>query len=118
MFLPNTSCTLHSRTDTQDIYGTYTFLPPKLKVPCGVTQMDLVVKKTSVRADSSASRGRAEEEIGLARLLFSKTVVIREGDVVEILGQVIEVSRIFPRLDILGQLDHVQVDFRKGALPA
>lgn len=118
MFKPNATCTLYSRTDEQDVYGVYSFLPPKMNTPCAVVQMDLVVKKTSVRADSSASRGRAEEEIGLVRLLFPSTVSIQEYDVVEINGVVIEVIRIFPRRDVLGKVDHYQVDFRKGALPS
>jgi hypothetical protein len=117
MFIPNATCELYSRTDIQDVYGDFSFLPPQQNVPCAVVQMDLVVKKTSVRADSSASRGRAEEEIGLVRLLFPVTVSVKEGDIVAVDGQVVEVIRIFPRRDITGKLDHYQVDFRKGALP-
>lgn len=117
MFIPNTTCRLYSRTDTQDLYGQYSFAAP-VTVGCSVVQMDLVVKKTSVRADSSASRGRAEEEIGLVRLLFPTSTSVKEGDVCEVDGYAIEVIRIFPRRNTVGQLDHYQVDFRKGALPA
>jgi hypothetical protein len=117
MFIPNTTCQLYNRTDEQNIYATYIYLPPRT-VACAITEMDLSVKKTSVRADSSASRGRAEEEMGLARLLFPADTVIREGDIVTIDFEVLEVSRIFARRDVLGRMDHKQVDFRKGALPA
>jgi hypothetical protein len=117
MFLPNQSCKLYRRTDKQDVYGNYSYKAP-VTVPCTVTLMDLNVKKTSVRADSSASRGRAEEEIGLARLLFPASTVVNEGDVVSVDGEVLEVIRLFPRRDVLGRPDHLQVDFRRGALPS
>lgn len=117
MFRPNTHCLLFVRSDTQDLYGSYTFDDP-ITVPCTVVAMDLKVTKTSVRADSSASRGRAEEEIGTARILFKADATIKEGDQVQMDGNTLDCTRIFQRHDVLGKIDHLQVDFRKGAVPA
>lgn len=116
MFRPNTYCYVYQRSDEQDAYAQFTYSQP-IKTPCSVTQMDLKVAKTSVRADSSASRGRAEEEIGMARLLFLPNAVLREGDIVTIDGNALEVMRIFQRHDVNGKVDHLQVDLRKGMFP-
>lgn len=117
MFIPNATCRLYRHTNIKDLYGAYVFDAP-VTVRCSVISLDLKVAKTSVRVDSSASRGRAEEEVGLATLLFLPNTQITEGDVVQVDGQVLEVIRLFPRRDVLGKVDHITVDLRKGALPA
>ncbi len=116
MFIPNTYCLKYPRSDTQDVYSNYSY-GPAVRMACSVTALDLKVSTTSVRADSSASRGRAEEEIGSARILFPKTAIIREGDIVQVEDEYIECTRIFPRRNVLGRIDHIQVDFRKGVNP-
>ena len=117
MFVPNTTCQLYTRSDTQNLYGGYTYNDP-ITVPCAIVSMDLKVSKTSVRADSSASRGRAEEEVGSARLLFPASTAVKEGDLASVDGYPIEVIRIFSRHDVLGNIDHLQIDFRKGQFPS
>ena len=116
MFIPNSHCLLYRRGAGKDVYNNYAFAAP-ISVPCTVVTVDVKVAKTSVRADSSASRGRAEEEIGLTRILFNPNIGIKDYDIVEVDGQVAEAIRIFPRRNVLGVIDHIQVDFRRGALP-
>lgn len=117
MFLPNSSCELYRRNSTPDVYNAYSF-QAGVTVRCSIVTLDVKVAKTSVRADTSASKGRAEEEIGLTRILFPANTEINEYDIVVVDGQVAEVIRIFPRRNVLGRVDHLQVDFRRGALPA
>jgi hypothetical protein len=66
--------------------------------------------KSSVRADSSASRGRADEVTNEARLLFRPNVDIRIGDVVVVLetSLKIETRRLMPSVD--GKIHHIMVE--------
>lgn len=74
---------------------------------------------SSVRTDSSASRGAAEETTSDARFLFRPHERINKGDLVEIsVGGVeatIEIDMIRPMLDVDGVLHHLQVDGRHWA---
>lgn len=116
MFQPNTRCELRRRSATTDRRGEYTYSAP-VSVPCAVVKLDLATQKTSVRADSSGSRGKAMEEGGNAVLLFPTYVAIAEADIVEVDGEVIEVIGIFPRRDVLGRLDHKEVHLVESQLP-
>lgn len=113
MFIPNTFCVVHPRDPTTTVFGEYTY-GPSYRQACAVTQNSLQVLKSSVRADSSASRGRAEEEAGLMRLLLPADAPIKTGDIVHFDGEWVEATRVFYRHDVLGKIDHIQVDLRKG----
>lgn len=108
MFIPNLYCTI-TKSGSTDVYG-QTTLGEIFPTKCSVVKLMTRLEKTSVRADSSASRGNAEETTASARLLFSKTTDIREGDKVDVLGQSLRVTVVFPRLDVNGVLNHYQVD--------
>lgn len=116
MFLPNTYCQRFARSDVQDIWSNYTYAPADT-LPCSIVSLDLRIDRSSVRVDSSASRGRSEEETGTARILYPVGTSIKEGDIIQVDDVYIEVVRIYPRRDVLGNIDHIQVDFRKGAIP-
>lgn len=118
MFNPNNTCVLRKATATLDVRGERTYLPPKRGVPCAVVSLDLLIDKTSVRADSSGSRGRAEEQQGDALLLFPTYVTIANLDIVEVDGVTLEVISVFPRRNVLGQLDHFEVKGRRSELPS
>lgn len=77
---------------------------------CAVVKLTQVSEPTSVRTDSSASRGAAREIIADARLLFPKTTAVGIDDKVEIMGVSLKVLSVFPRTTIGGQHDHNQVD--------
>lgn len=81
----------------------------------GVVKLSLGAAKTSVRADSSASRGKSEELEADARLLFPSWGSKPEpGDVltIRVVNEVyrLKIKSVFPRLSVLGQLDHWQTD--------
>lgn len=106
-FRPNTTASL-LRKAGRNIHGRQSYSAP-VPLPCAVVSLDERVVQTSVRADSTASRGAAEEEVLQAVILIPAKTEIAEGDVIKILGRNIEVEGIEPRLDIFGQLDHQQI---------
>jgi hypothetical protein len=58
----------------------------------------------------SASRGSAWENTASTRFLLSREEVINIGDKLDVAGLSLRVSSVFPRYDIDGILDHLQVD--------
>jgi hypothetical protein len=73
-----------------------------------VTLADRVIE-SSVRADSSASRGSAEQEVLQAKLLIPAHVAVKKGDVIRILGREVEIASIHLRLDVFGQSNHQEI---------
>ncbi|MCR9222937.1 MAG: hypothetical protein NXH70_02610 [Hyphomonas sp.] len=112
LFRPNTTCLLYQGSATLDIYGASSFGTPAT-TPCAVIAYDLARTKTTVRADSSGTRGRGEHLEGVARFLFPKTVTINRGDKVYKDSYWLEVVEIHPRYDVSGTLDHWEVDFNR-----
>lgn len=108
MFIPNIVGLL-SRKTGDDLYGQGVFGPAK-PVQCAVVHAQHVAQKTPVRADSSASRGNAEEEIAVAKFLFAKTVSIAIDDKFVALGMTMRVMKAEARLDVNGLLDHYEVE--------
>lgn len=109
MLIPNCKGYLSRRTG-KNMYSEPTFAAPKL-VECSIIRMMDQVKKTSVRTDSSASRGNAEEIVIIAKILFPVKVVLGQGDKFAIAGLQLKVEGIHQRFDTLGQHDHNEVDF-------
>lgn len=116
MFIPNNTALIYRRSDTADRRGEYTYAKP-VRVPCAVVDLNLEVQKTSVRADSSGSRGKAREETGGGRVLFPRYIKVREGDIIEVDDEVLEATSIFPRRNVLGVIDHIDVQGIKSHLP-
>lgn len=108
MFFPNTTCRL-IKEGALDQYGQRT-RGTETTEECAVVKLEVAAKKTSVRADSSASRGKAQEQVSDARLLFRPNVGVDIGDFIEIMGYTLRVSSVHPRRNVMGDLDHYQVD--------
>lgn len=108
MFIPNKSCTISKRTG-YDSWGKALYSNP-VPAKCAIIKLTEAREKTSVRTDSSASRGNAEEIKSDARLLFPASTIINKSDIITILNFKLSVTSAFPRVDIPGNLDHWQVD--------
>lgn len=106
MFRPNTTCII-TETQGYSVHGEPAFGIAQT-VPCGIVRLDLTSQKTSVRTDSSASRGNAEEEVSRSVLLFPATVTPKLGSKVEIMGITLRIMAVQPRLTVRGGLDHYQ----------
>lgn len=110
MFIPNTRCTIRRRSAV-NVYGKATYESPKPGL-CAIVRLEQESNSTSVRADSSASRGSAKEEIIQARLLFPARTQLSKGDIVQVMHYVMVVQSVWPRHNVTGRLDHWQLDLR------
>lgn len=107
--IPNTDCALIKTTGERNVYGQPTEIY-ETPARCVVIKLTSEWDKTSVRADSSASRGNAEEIKADARLLFEPHWCIKVGDLLKVLGVSLRVTAVRPRIDFAGRHDHDQVD--------
>ena len=114
MLKPNVQCKITRKKGT-DLYS-----QPILSVPtpakCGVVRLFSESKRSSVRVDSSATRGSAREPDNNAILLFLPIVDLNIGDRVDVRGISLRVVSIFPRFDPTGaKVDHNQVELENWA---
>lgn len=108
MFRPNLSCKVSKQTGS-DIYGRKLY-DVWLGGRCAIVKLAKQTDKTSVRTDSSASRGSAQEIKADARILFPVGMILKPGDRIEIEGILLTVESVFPRHTVTGRFDHWQVD--------
>ena len=73
-------------------------------------RLERAVEKTSVRADSSASRGQAEQIITKTKILVDKSAAVGLDDQLEIEGDRYRVAMVHKRRNVWGVLDHFEVD--------
>jgi len=106
---PKLDCWVTSMNAGYDVHG-QPLAGARVQTKCAPVRLMSGTEKTSVRADSSASRGNADEVVSDARLLFMTSAVINFGDKLEVAGTTLKVAGIFPRHDVNGVLDHLQVD--------
>ena len=107
MFRPNTFCYVSKRTG-YDEWGRERYAE-RVRVPCSVVRLQSSRVKSSVRADSSASRGRAREVESDSIVLLPPTQQVDMGDRLEVMGITLEVNGVHPRLNIMGRHDHNEV---------
>lgn len=107
MFRPNSIGTLAKRVG-RDIHSRPTY-GPAAECPFAPVNLSLSTEKTTVRADSSASRGAAEETISPhGKILVPQTVSIAAGDRFSFAGENYLVVAIHPRHAVTGALDHFE----------
>lgn len=108
MYQPKQTCRLQGNTGLSDIYG-QPKPGPWINQQCAIVKLVATDKKTSVRADSSASRGNALELEAHSVILFGPRSPIAMDDVVEIAGLRLRVMGKQPRYSAGGTLDHFEV---------
>ena len=108
LFKPNLDCLLRERTGT-NVYGEET-LGQAVKSRCSIIQLKIQSLKSSVRADSSATRGSAREVTAEGTLLFPTTSPVKLDDQVEVAGYKLRVVSVFPRHNLQGVFDHLEVE--------
>lgn len=108
MFRPNLDCRVQLSAGT-DVFGQ---AKPAIfrKERCAIVKLVLTAVKTPVRADSSASRGTAEEIQAVSVILLESTTKVKIGDLIEVVGVTLNVSGRFPRHDVNGRLDHYEIN--------
>lgn len=107
LFKPNLNCLIR-KPGSKNVYGEEQ-LGSAIPAKCSIIKLDISILPTTVRADSSASRGAAREFVGQAKLLFPLDANVELDDQVEVSGYKLRVVGIFPRHDIRGSLDHIEV---------
>lgn len=109
MFRPNLIGTLRKKV-SRDVRGRVTY-GPDTPCPFAIVNLDIGALKTSVRADSSASRGSADETVAQrAVILISPLSDVSVSDQFEFEDMTFEVSSKHVRRTVMGSIDHFQCD--------
>jgi hypothetical protein len=116
MFLPNTTGSLRRLTGTNR-YGEPAFAAAET-VECGIVRLVPKDEKTSVRSDSSATRGTAEELVVQAKVLFPVAVAPKRGDFFVYMGVSMRITAAQPRIAVNGRHDHWECDLEHWELPS
>lgn len=113
-FTPNLVGKLRRKTGN-NIYG-QSVLADEIDCPFAVVNAKRQSEKTSVRADSSASRGMADEiTTGLGCILVPKTQEIDIGDEFAFDGDTYTITSKHVRRSVFGMIDHFECDI--GVMP-
>lgn len=107
MFRPNLDAKIRRKIG-RDLFGKEAFDEP-FPVRCGVVNMSAFVEATSVRADSTASRGAAEELVLQSKILVPVGTPVAAGDLMYLLDLVIEITSRTPRVNTQGEIDHLEL---------
>lgn len=108
MFTPNLVGNLYRSTGF-DSYGRSSFSDFVL-CPFASVTLKKTSQKTSVRADSSASRGAADEIVSNARILVPGYIVIEVGDEFEFQTTRYRIVSKHVRRSVFGRVDHIECD--------
>ena len=81
-----------------------------------VVKFDDNVDPTAQRSEESASRGKVDERITSAIILFYPNYDIRIGDTVSIFGAKLKVDGIWPRYTTRGVIRHKQVSLHRESV--
>jgi hypothetical protein len=77
---------------------------------CAVLKLDILRKPTTVRTDSSATRGHADEEEAVSKFLLMADEVISLDDYLFVNGVPLRISSIRYRYNIHKKIDHLEVE--------
>lgn len=113
MFIPNRSCILRKKMKEYDAYGQARFSQP-VSIRFALVRFDTKVEDTTVRADSSATRGNVKEAQSSGRILIDKRHKPATGDLVTFNDRVFRIKEVEPRYNVLGALDHYECDLEKS----
>lgn len=109
MFSPNLIGALRNRTG-RDVHGMAVYGDPVI-CPFAVVNLERRSQKTSVRADSSGSRGSADEVASTnLKILVPSYVVINVDDEFTFEGERYQVSTKHKRRSVAGGVDHIECD--------
>ncbi|MFK3740964.1 hypothetical protein [Massilia sp. TN1-12] len=108
MFKPNLRCRIQLSSGENDVYGQP--IPGRfVNERCAVVKLEISNEKTSVRADSSASRGNAIEEEVVSIILLTNKTKAEKDDIIEVSGVKLRIAARHPRFDVTGRLDHYEI---------
>ena len=106
LFNPNTTCVI-LKTSGFNKYGE-PIRQERITEKCALLDAGITLKKSSVRADSSASRGNAIEKIADYWLILLPTTKAEINDIIEIHGVQVKLVEMIPRFSLTGKHDHTE----------
>lgn len=104
---PNLDCRVYKKGEA-DLYG-QPQLGRAIAERCAVVKLKHDSQHTTVRADSGASRGHADEFVATSKILLMPTTTAELDDKLEVHGIAMRVISKWPRFDVAGRLDHYEV---------
>jgi hypothetical protein len=109
MFSPNNIGALWALTG-RDVHNREQWAA-SIPCPFATVNLETTSQKTTVRADSSASRGAAEEVVsGQAKILVAKTMTVKIGDRFSFDDQRYRISGVHKRRSVFGKIDHFECE--------
>lgn len=109
MFTPNLRGSVR-RMIARDVHARAVFGEPVV-AEFAIVNLRLQSAPTTVRADSSASRGAADELLAEnTRIMFSSVTEVEIGDAFDFEGKSYRISAVFRRRSVFGRLDHIECD--------
>lgn len=110
MFIPLRNNGLLYALDGTNAYGEKVYCETPQSFGWAFVYDRLNANKSAVRADSSASKSRAEQEADDVRLIVSKSVTPKNDDKIIINGnRELRIIRVQERMDIVGRLHHWEI---------
>lgn len=110
MYIPKNRCVITKAVGT-NVFGQEQ-PGATVKERCAIVAIISNDKKTSVRSDSSASRGNANELLYDAVILVGPRSRAEMHDVMTVNGFKMKIMTVQPRYNIDGVLDHYQLDLQ------
>lgn len=107
MFRPNLDCVVRQKAGN-DVYGMPSYGNRK-RERCAIVKKVLRNDKTSVRADSSASRGNARELEADVLILIAPKTTAEIDAILDVAGDRFRVMTKHGRYSISGELDHYEL---------
>jgi hypothetical protein len=109
MFRPNIRCVIQLASGKNDVRG-QPIPGPNVPERCAVVKLVTKNEKSSVRADSSASRGNALELEADSVILLTTGTRAQIDDIIIIGGYKLRIMAKQPRFDVSGRLDHYEIN--------
>lgn len=106
LFNPNQRCVI-VKMGKMDIYG-QRHIDKRISEKCAILQSKKSTTKSSVRADSSASRGNAQEITADYSFVLERTTVAEINDLIEFNSLRLKIVGLHPRFSIRGEHDHTE----------
>lgn len=107
LFVPNQRCVI-VKMSNMDVYGEK-HVEKRITEQCAILRAKKISSKSSVRADSSASRGNARELTADYWMILMPDTQAEIGDLIEFRGLRLKIMFMHPRFSILGEHDHTEV---------
>lgn len=108
MFRPNLTCIISVSSGETDVYGKP--LPAtRVTERCAIVKLNIKSLTTSVRTDTSATRGNARELTADTVILLTAKTVANIDDIIEVSGATLRIVSKFPRHSVAGVLDHYEI---------